>query len=417
MARRWKISKLAVALAAALGTMAPVARAADSALHWVPAYMSAPAAPIRDVPPEVIPPPQEISGTIRYRLTLWAEGDQVVLRLSNEAGTSPLRIDHATIAFPGGAGTGFVDVTFGGSPGITVPAGTPALSDPLPLSVKPGSDVLVSLFLPERFTHSQSDGMRPAEYVAGADRTTAPSLSNPGQIFVRPIVSAIFVRPRSAVPDVIVAFGDSITDGTGVKSPDIRGWPDLLSARLMKQNVSGLTVANAGISGNRLLADGWGISALARFDRDVLALPSVKHVILLEGINDIGSIGRDNNPDVPVTFTTIVASFRQLIERAHQRQIRVICATILPFEGSFYFSEAKEALRQKVNQWLRTSPDCDARIDFDQVMRDPASPQRLKTIFDSGDHLHPNDLGYKAMAQFIEIGIFGKDFGAKALEQ
>ncbi len=373
---------------------------------WVPAYLSSPSNPIVDVPPEVIPPPQEVQGTVRYKLTLWAEGERLALRLSNEAGTKPLRVDHVTLALDEGTVREFVDVTFGGSSSLVMPAGAPAVSDPVPIAVKPGSELLVSLYLPESFTHAQSDSVRPVEYSQGVDETDSESLSNTQALFVRPIVSAVLTLSQSPRRGAIVTFGDSITDGTGVKSVDFRGWPELLAARLLDEPTSTAVVANAGISGNRLLSDGWGISALARFDRDVLSLPSVRRVILLEGINDIGSTRLASAAAPTLTSEDLAGAYRQLITRAHQRGIDVVCGTLLPFEGSFYFTEQTEQLRQQVNAWLRNNGECDALIDFDEAMRDPAEPRRLRAHYDSGDHLHPNDAGYRAMADFVDLELF-----------
>jgi lysophospholipase L1-like esterase len=389
--------------AAILGLHAGAAKAMEGAGPvWLPAYLSSPTAPIVNVPPEVIPPPQEVQGTVRYKITLWAEGERLALRLSNEAGTKALRVGHVTVAQPAGAERKVFDVTFGGAPSVVMPAGAPALSDPIPMSVKPGSDILISVYLPDPYTHTQSDGARPAEYRQGVDETRSESLSNAQPLFIRPIVSAVLALSKSKRREVIVAFGDSITDGTGVTSADIRGWPDLLAARLLKDRRSNAVVANAGISGNRLFADGWGVSALGRFDRDVLSLPSVKTVILLEGINDIGSARSGSGGAIPPTSENLVSAYRQLIARARQRGIRVVCATLLPIEGSFYFTEDTERLRQQMNAWLRTSRECDGLIDFDETMRDAANPRRLRAQYDSGDHLHPNDAGYRAMADSID---------------
>jgi lysophospholipase L1-like esterase len=408
MIERWvKAWKVPLFAAAFFGLQVGAANANETGGPvWVPAYLSSPSNPIVDVPPEVIPPPQEVHGTVRYKLTLWAEGERLALRLSNEAGTKPLRIDRVTVALEAGTARKFVEATFGGSPSLIMPAGAPAMSDPVPISVKPGSELLVSVYLPEPFTHAQSDSVRPVEYSQGVDETGSDSLSNAQALFVRPIVSAVLSLSESPRREAIVTFGDSITDGTGVKSVEFRGWPELLAARLLNEPTSTAVIANAGISGNRLLSDGWGISALARFDRDVLALPSVEHVILLEGINDIGSTRLAAAGAVPLASLDLVGAYRQLIARAHQRGIDVACGTLLPFEGSFYFTEQTEQLRQQVNAWIRSSGECDALIDFDEAMRDPADPGRLRAQYDSGDHLHPNDAGYRAMADFVDLRIF-----------
>lgn len=310
-----KLWKLALFAAAILGVQTATANANESGEPvWVPAYLSSPSNPIVDVPPEVIPPPEEIHGTVRYKLTLWAEGERLALRLSNEAGTKPLRIGHVTAALDGPT-RDFVEITFGGSRSLIMPPGAPAVSDPVPISVKPGSELLVSVYLPEPFTHAQSDSLRPVEYSQGVAETGSDSLPNARALFVRPIVSAVLALSNSPRRDAIVAFGDSITDGTGVKSVAFRGWPELLAARLHNDPTSNFVVVNAGISGNELLADGWGISALARFDRDVLSLPSVKHVILLEGINDIGATRLAPPAATPLTPEDLVGAYRQLISR------------------------------------------------------------------------------------------------------
>jgi Lysophospholipase L1 and related esterases len=404
--KRWmKIGKVALLAAAIVAVQTATANANESGGPvWVPAYLSSPSNPIVDVPPEVIPPPQEIQGTVRYKLTLWAEGERLALRLSNEAGKKPLRIDHVTVALDAGTTQKFVDVTFGGSRSVVMPAGAPAVSDPVSLAVKPGSELLVSLYLPEPYTHAQSDSVRPVEYSPAADETASQSPPNAQTLFVRPIVSAVLALTESPRQKVIVAFGDSITDGYGMKSVNFRGWPELLAGRFVKEPTSRAVVVNAGISGNRLLADGWGISALARFDRDVLSFPSVTHVILLEGINDIGMA---RSPDaIPPTSQDLAGAYRQLIARAHQRGIDVVCGTLLPFGDSFYFTEQTEQLRQQANAWLRSSGECDALIDFDEAMRDPARPRRLRAEYDSGDQLHPNDAGYRAMADLIDLKLF-----------
>jgi len=403
-AKMWKVTLLAAAI---FGFQTAANANEGNGPVWVPAYLLSPSNPIVGVPPEVIPPPQEVQGTVRYKLTLWAQGEQLALRLSNEAGTKPLRIDHVTVALHQRTARKFLDVTFGGSASLVMAAGAPAVSDPVPIAVKPGSEILVSIHLPEPFTHAQSDSIRPVEYSPGVDQASAESLPNAQALFVRPIVSAVLTLSRSPRRDVTVAFGDSITDGTGVKLVDFRGWHEMLAARLLNEPTRTAVIANAGISGNRLLSNGWGISALARFDRDVLALPSVKRVIILEGINDVGSTRLAAAGAPSLTSQDLAGAYRQLIARAHQRQIEVVCGTLLPFEGSFYFTEHTEQLRQQVNAWLRGSDKCDALIDFDEAMRDPAEPRRLRRQYDSGDHLHPNDTGYRAMADFVDLRVLG----------
>jgi lysophospholipase L1-like esterase len=212
----------------------------------------------------------------------------------------------------------------------------------------------------------------------------------------------------------VVTFGDSITDGDCSTVDANRRWPDVLAERLASAGGPPVAVLNQGISGAKVLGDRMGVNALARFDRDVLAQPHVDTVIVMIGINDIGWAGaRHLSPgDPPAVAERIIAGYRQLIERAHLHGIRVIGATLTPFEDSFkgafepladYYNPSKEKVRQAVNKWMRESRAFDAVIDFDALVRDPKRPQRIQARFDCGDHLHPNDAGYKAMAESIDL--------------
>jgi lysophospholipase L1-like esterase len=216
----------------------------------------------------------------------------------------------------------------------------------------------------------------------------------------------------------IVTFGDSITDGTRSTPDTDSSWPSFLAARLLSNPAtSRIAVLNEAISGNRILRDGIGPAGLARFDRDVLTQPGIQWVTILEGINDIGAgIGeafvfgpRPNSPaSENPTPDDIIGAYRQMIERAHTHGIKVIGCTLLPFEGAAYYSEGGNTVRQAVNQWIRTSRAFDAVVDFDAVTRNPQSPNKVRPEFDSGDHLHPNDAGYKAMAEAVDLSIFSR---------
>ncbi len=213
----------------------------------------------------------------------------------------------------------------------------------------------------------------------------------------------------------LVAFGDSITDGARSTVDANHRWPDFLAARLLARGGGKrIGVLDAGIGGNRILHDAganvrFGVSALARFDRDVLAQPGVKYVIVLEGINDLGHAGSSAPPSESVTADDLIAGLKQLIERAHEKGIKIFGATLTPFEGTpskGYFTPEKETIRKAVNQWIRTGKAFDGVIDFEKAVRDSANPDRMAASYDSGDHLHPGDAGYKAMGESIDLSLF-----------
>jgi lysophospholipase L1-like esterase len=203
----------------------------------------------------------------------------------------------------------------------------------------------------------------------------------------------------------IVAFGDSITDGA-TSTPDTNSsWPSQLAQRLLANKATAkVAIVNEGISGNRVLSDGPGVSALARFDRDVLAQPGVEWVVFMEGINDVGLYAKA--PKDPLTADQLIAAHKQIIERAHLRGIKVIGATLTPFAGANYYSEEGEAIRVALNEFIRTGKAYDAVIDFDAAVRDPQNPKQILPAFNIRDHLHPNDAGYKAMAEAVDLSIF-----------
>jgi lysophospholipase L1-like esterase len=208
----------------------------------------------------------------------------------------------------------------------------------------------------------------------------------------------------------IVAFGDSITDGATSTNDADRSWPSILAARILDAaGAPKLAVLNEGISGNRILTDGAGVNALARFDRDVLGQAGVKFLMIMEGINDIGqTTGTRGNapPQNPVAPDDLIGPIKQMIERAHTHGIKVIGCTLTPYEGAAYYSEKGEEVRQAVNRWIRTGGAFDAVVDFEAATKDSANPKTFKPAFNNGDHLHPNDAGYKAMADSIDLKIF-----------
>jgi lysophospholipase L1-like esterase len=305
---------------------------------------------------------------------------------------------------------------FGGSTSVTLRARSSAWSDPVDLDVRAGADLAISLFLPNptRVTTTHVLALQ-TSYVSLGDTTAATAPPVAGTIADWPFVTGVDVAaaPRSFA---VVAFGDSIVDGDGSTADANRRWPDRLASRLGGK----VGVLDEGIIGNRLLRDSpldtrnplgaaFGPSALARFDRDVLAQSSVRVVIVRAGTNDIAFPGVFAGEAEAVDRDAIAGGFRQLVARARARGVRVIGATLTPFEGATlapgYYSAEKEQLRQDVNEWIRRSSELDAVIDFDRVLRDPTQPRRLLPAYDSGDHLHPNDAGYAAMADAVPLDL------------
>jgi lysophospholipase L1-like esterase len=353
-------------------------------------------------------------GTIRYRIRISQGGRQIRLRFSNEYGSDPLQLGTASLGMAA-EGLDVVPgslkrVTFGSRESITIPAGAPVLSDAVDLPVTPLSDLVVSVYVPQGIQmfactpeHSRADQM----LVADSDATLINRFLNTQCMFtMTPIVSGADVRSDRSRP-VVVAFGDSITEGAVNPKTGERGWPGVLARRL---NNAGISVVNAGIGGNRLLQSFpmFGASALSRLDRDVLAVPGVRHIVLLAGMNDIGMSGPEgpfgNSPLVDPS--ELIAAYSQITARAHERGLKVVAGTMLPFQGAYYYSAEKERVRLMANAWIRTSLQFDAVIDFDAVMQDPTNPGRLKIDFDSGDHLHPNPAGYQHMGDSIDLSLF-----------
>jgi lysophospholipase L1-like esterase len=358
--------------------------------------------------------------TLRQIARVSLGGDRVRVVISNEYGDRPLVIGAAHVALAG-EGVAIVPgsdraLTFSGSPSPAIPPGAPMVSDPVDLTVPPLGSVAVSLFLPEitPTTTWHNEGVQTA-YISGDGNFVGDAEFEPAQtIQSRIFLSAIMV---DAAPDAraIVTFGDSITDGA-TSTPDANHrWPDFLAERLHAAGAR-VAVLNQGISGARVLRDRMGDNALARFDRDVLSQPRADTVILMMGINDIGwpdTILVPEGEPAP-SADDIIAGYKQLIERAHADGMAILGATLTPFEDTFhghplfgYYNVAKEAKRQAVNQWIRTSGAFDGVIDFDAMTRDPNNPKHIRAEFDSGDHLHPQDTGYEAMAEGIDLGLLG----------
>lgn len=346
--------------------------------------------------------------TLRQIVHTSIGGEQVRVRLST-FGAAALGIGAAHIALRD-AGAAIVPgsdrtVTFGGQPSIVIPTGAVVLSDPVELDVPALSDVAVSVFVTEstgpatwHFVALQTSYISPpGDFTASADMPVAATTQ---AWFWLAGVDVIASKQTGGV----VAFGDSVTDGTR-STPDTNNrWPDHLARRLMAQPGNHrMGVLNEAISGNKLLHDGIGPNGLARFDRDVLTQTGVTHVIVLLGNNDILFVF---SPADLVTVDQIIQGHRQLIARAHARGLKIYGGTLTPFGGFVLSSSLKEEMRENVNDWIRVSGEYDEVIDFDEVLRDPTHPTRLLPLYDSGDHLHPNDLGYEAMANAIDLALF-----------
>jgi lysophospholipase L1-like esterase len=354
--------------------------------------------------------------TLRQVIRTSIGGYALRLRLSNLFGSDIVTLGPVEVARHAKASA----IQSGTSHRITFGGGADVLSDPVEFTVNPMDELVVSVYVPSAAaTTIHTVGMQTA-YFASGDVTGAAALpgseTDDSRYFLTDIEIAASAQGRA-----IVLVGDSITDGVGSTEDANARWSDALAARLQADRaLASIGVVNSGMAGNRILRDGatpyLGPSLLSRFDRDVLAKPGVKWVLMLEGVNDISASDTLIDPREHVTAEQIIGGMQALIERAHARGVKIWGATILPYEGtrvppeagfhSPYYSAAGEAKRQAVNNWIRTAHAFDAVVDLDGVMRDPAHPGRLKNEFDSGDHLHPNDAGYKAMAAAIDRYLF-----------
>ncbi|MFC0601742.1 SGNH/GDSL hydrolase family protein [Streptomyces palmae] len=352
--------------------------------------------------------------TVRQVVRLTSGGTTARIKLSNRYGQRPLRIAGATIARAAhGAsvrpGT-LRKLTFGQRPAVTIPAGGEATSDAAPLRVEPFTSVTVTLHFaeptgPSTF-HSQAYATSyRAEGDHRADRTGAPFTARTHSwYYLSDVELTGGGRPHG---DTVVAFGDSITDGFGSTVDGDHRWPDALGRRLAAAGTP-RPVLNSGIGGNLLLHDSawFGDRAADRFQRDVLDKPGVRTVVLLEGLNDIGFSEVDlptYKPNPQIGAEQVIAGYRELIERAHARGIRVVGGTILPFKGAEYHTPRSEAKRATINEWIRDSGEFDAVADFAAALASPSDALALDPAYDSGDHKHPNDAGYRVMAEAIDL--------------
>ncbi|STR25649.1 GDSL-like Lipase/Acylhydrolase [Janthinobacterium lividum] len=409
------------AILLSLALSVPLAHAAEPAHAWLASWTASPQAVWSSdflFPSNV---PAVLHGhTVRQVARLSVGGPRVRIVLSNAYGKAPLRIGAATVALAASGSAieagSLRTLTFSGQPAASVAPGAPLVSDPVELSVPDLARLTVSIHLPQASPVATFhwDG-RETAWIAPQDQTRAARIDDaPGvqTTTARLLLSAIQVEaaPGAQGAQTVAILGDSITDGaTASLGMDAR-WPDFLAKRLAPH---GVAVINAGISGARLLSDGMGDNALARFERDVLTQPGVRTVVVLLGINDISWPGtafapRQKRP----ALEELTNGYTQLVAQARSCGVRVIAATLTPFEGALpgtplsnYYQPEKDALRQQLNAWIRASGSFDAVLDFDALARDPAHPLRLLPAYDSGDHLHPGDAGNRALAEGIDLSL------------
>jgi lysophospholipase L1-like esterase len=363
--------------------------------------------------------PTLVDSTLREIVHTSIAGKALRVRFTNEFGTEPLHIDAATIAL--GAGTSAIQpdslhaLAFNGSPSIVIPAGAQILSDPVDMATPALADLTVSFFLPLQQVSNVSvhPSAQQDNYIqTGTNQVSAATLTAPTTVQSWYFLKGIDVQPDvpaadARKPGAVVAFGDSITDGAYATVDQNHRWPDDLAVRLHNNPATAnLSVLNEGIGGNCVLITCAGPNALARFDRDVLSQAGVKYVIILESINDIGSLHEPNHPNYRLTAQDLEQGLNQLVVRAHEHGIKVFGGTLTPYGGAGYSTDQGEQIREAINTWILSSGVFDGAIDFDKATRDPAHPLAFQSAYDSGDHLHPKDSGYAAMADSIDLTLF-----------
>ena len=387
------------------------ASASDKPPHWVGTWASSPLLGDASNAPPI---PGFGDSTLRQIVHVSIGGKQLRVRFSNAFGTTPLTIPAAHVALAGATGSirpGSDRVlTFHDRPSVTIPEGALMYSDPVDLDVAPLSDLAVTIRLqgtPNEITvHPAS---HETSYLTAGDSVSAVDLPAAVPVEHWYFLNGVDVL-ASASAGAIVTLGDSITDGSKSTVNANGRWPDGLARRLQAgKKTKEIAVLNEGIGGNRIIHDRAGPNALARFDRDVLAQSGVRWLVVLEGVNDLGTrISAHERNEQAATPDDLIAAYEQIIVRAHAHNIRVYGATILPFEGAHYYTPGGEADRQTVNRWIRTSGKFDGVIDLDAVTRDPQKPSQLSPAADSGDHLHPADAGYKIMSDTVDLNLFAK---------
>ena len=362
------------------------------------------------VEPRNLPPDPGLSNnTLRQIVCVSIGGSRLRVRFSNEFGTSPVTLDAVHIAVPADSCIIIPStdkaLSFDGKPGVTIAAGSAVTSDPFNFTLKPRGLLAITIHFgdtsPDVTGHP---GSRTTSYLLPGNQVASVGFSGALTADHWYIISDIDVgAPDSAA--ALVVLGNSITDGRGSGTNKQDRWPDELAIRLQQNpGTQQVAVLNMGIGGNCVLRDCLGPAALIRFESDVIEQAGVRWLIILEGINDIGQV-RGERWATLVAYN-LIAAYKQMIDRAHAKGIRVYGATMTPFGGSFYDSPERQTAWKQVNDWIRTSGRFDAVIDLDAALRDPAHPLQLLPADDSGDHLHPSEAGHRAMAKAVDLTLF-----------
>ena len=394
----------------AIASSVPSLLAKSEAKKWVGTWASSPLLNAKDKNAEELLAAGTQSGaTVREVIHVSMGGDMIRVRFSNLYGTSPLVIGAVEIAqtLKGVAivpGTNKA-VTFNGQPSVSIPPGALVVTDPTSFKLAALSDLTVSFFLPHPtgpVTEHQL-GNATSYHVTG-NVVSSASLESPTTATSWYYLNGVdTLAPADA--GAVITIGDSITDGARSTIDTNQRWPDELARRLQADpKYRHLSVLNEGISGNKILLDGAGPSALARFDRDVLAQSGAKYLLILEGINDIGRL--HGTPDAGLTAADLISALNQMVVRARSHGIAVIGCTLTPYHGAGYYTENGEAIRKAVNEWIRTGGVLDGFVDLEAAVRDPNHPDTFLPALDPGDHLHPNDAGYKTMGDAIALKLF-----------
>jgi lysophospholipase L1-like esterase len=407
---RFKLEWISLALFAGVSACGPRATTAPTAAtrgtRWFATWAAANYEIVRPPADSIVDRrPVYANRTVRQIVHTSVGGNSIRVRFTNEYGNQPLVIGAAHVALrdTGSAITPSTDhaITFGGQPSIVMRPGALIVSDPIPLAVPQLSDLAITMLVRDsiRVITRHALGLQ-SNYVARGDYVSAATMPVDTTISAWLWLAGVDVV-NPAITGTIVTIGNSITDGAQSTRNTNSRWPDVLARRLLASSEPAKGIANVGISGNRVLSPGTGPSALARFDRDVLAQPGATHVIVLEGINDIGS-------SIPnrISADDIIYGLHQLADRAHEHGLVIFGATLTPAGPRAPYTPELEAKRVAVNAWIRSSGVFDGVIDFDAATRDPADPKQMQKAYDSGDHLHPGDAGYKAMGDAIDLTLF-----------